>query len=166
MGLRFHRKCDEKGDLLGKGRVVHWEPTSSGGFWVLLLSRSSDEAFHSLIFSFVFFWTHFIFPTVTSALFGNVMLCISNSEKCFCMGLRFDAAGAGIASKGYPSDRSPQMRPLLPQREKNPTKSRQHRAFVFIGNGGLAVFQELQVHSTQEKVLNSKRLVLHKGDIR
>lgn len=54
MGLRFHRKCDEKGDLLGKGRVVHWEPTSSGGFWVLLLSRSSDEAFHSLIFGFVF----------------------------------------------------------------------------------------------------------------
>lgn len=38
MGLRFHRKCDEKGDLLGKGRVVHWEPTSLGGFWVLLLS--------------------------------------------------------------------------------------------------------------------------------
>lgn len=57
MGLRFHRKCDEKGDLLGKGRVVHWEPTSSGGILGALVessNRSSDEAFHSLIFGFVF----------------------------------------------------------------------------------------------------------------
>lgn len=38
--------------------------------------------------------THFIFPTVMRTLFENVVLCISNSEKCFCMGRRFDVGSS------------------------------------------------------------------------
>lgn len=64
------------------------------------------------------------------------------------MGLRFDAAVVGIPSKGQPSDKSLKMLPLLPQKKKN---SRQNIAFIFIENGGLAVFQELQVNSCARK---------------
>ena len=33
-------------------------------------------------------------------LFENVVFCISNSEKCFCMGRRFDVAVVDIPGKG------------------------------------------------------------------
>ena len=44
--------------------------------------------------------THFIFPAVMRTLFENVVLCIPNSEKCFCMGRRFDVAVVDIPGKG------------------------------------------------------------------
>ena len=104
MLLIFHggKKCDEKGDLLGKDLTAFRNQILLGEVLDAEVHFSSAKMIKPLIqlsWALVVL-THFLFHTVMRTLFENVVFCISNSEKCFCMGRRFDVAVVDIPGKG------------------------------------------------------------------